>query len=173
MKRSPSPSSQRGAVLITTVILLVLLTILALAAVSMNSTQTRVATNSADNLVAYQTAEAALNQAETALANFAYNGFTANTQGQYMFNPGGSPVWAGNLSNASWWQSSTNAIQAFQGGSSQQAAYVIEQLPSVALKGQSTSSSSPTMVSVYRITARSVGASGQSPVVLQTTMQVQ
>lgn len=169
MTRAHLRSSQRGAVLLTTVILLVLLTILALAAVSMNSTQTRVATNSADNLVAYQTAEAALNQAETALISGSYTGFGLNTQGLYTFTPGSTPLWAANLSTASWWQSATNAIQGFQGGSSQPAAFVIELMPPVIKPGQGMKA----VVNVYRITARAVGTSGQSPVVLQSTMQVQ
>lgn len=169
MTRANLRSSQRGVVLLTTIIMLVLLTILALAAMSMNSTQTRVATNSADNLVAYQTAEAALNQAETALVSGSYTGFGLNTQGQYTFSPGSTPLWAANLSNTSWWQSATNAIQGFQGGSNQAAAFVIELLPPVIKPGQGMN----TLVNVYRITARAVGASGQSPVVLQSTMQVQ
>lgn len=159
--------SQRGAVLLTTVMLLVLLTILALAAVSMNSTQTRVATNSADYQVAYQTAEGALSQAQNNLIGGTYtaSAFAANTNGLYVFDPAAAPVWA----NSSIWATSSAVIPGFQGGSSTGAQYLIEKLPPVTKPGQSLK----TPVQVYRITARAVGKSGRSPVVLQSTVQIQ
>lgn len=160
-------ASQRGAVLLTTVILLIVLTLGALAAVSMNSTQTRVATNSADNQVAYQTAEGALGEAEKNLIAGAYSpsSFVANTNGLYVLDPAATPVWA----NPSIWTTTGATIQGFQGGSSAGAQYVIEKLPPVTMPGQSMK----TPVQVYRITARALGKSGRSPVILQSTVQVQ
>lgn len=162
-----SAGSQRGAVLITTVLMLILLTLGALAAVSMNSTQTRVATNSADNQVSYQTAEGALSEAKTKLLAGVYSaaGFAANTNGLYVFDPAVAPVWT----DPSIWITSGAVIQGFQGGSSAGALYLIEKLPPVTKPGQSMK----TPLQVYRITARAVGKSGRAPVVLQATVQVQ
>jgi type IV pilus assembly protein PilX len=157
-------------VLVITAILLVLLTILALAAVSMNTTQTRIATNSADSQVAYQTAEAALNQAQAKLLAGSYTAFAGNTAGLYTASTATTPVWLGQNNNSDWWSSAANAIQGtFAGGSTAAGAYVIELLPTVTKPGQNVDA--PTQV--YRITARGVGASGTSPVVLQSTVQVQ
>ena len=160
-------TAQRGAVLITTVILLILLTLGALAAMSMNGTQTRVATNSADHQVAYQTAEGALGEAASKLLAGAYSAseFAANTKGLYVFDPTAAPVWA----NPSIWKTSGAVMPGFQGGSSAGAYLLIEKLPPVIKPGQNMKS--PTQV--YRITARAVGTSGRSPVILQSTVQMQ
>ena len=167
MSATSLKSRERGAVLLTTVMLLVMLTVLALTAVSMNTIQTRMATNSADYQVAYQTAEGALNQAQNALLAGTYpaSGFAANTNGLYVFDPSTAPIW----SNASTWTTATAVLQGFQGGSNQTAQYVIEKLPPIIKPGQSMK----TPVQVYRVTARAVGKSGRSPVTLQTTVQVQ
>jgi type IV pilus assembly protein PilX len=161
------PSAQRGVVLFTTMMLLVMLTILALAAYALNTTQTRVATNSADSMVAYQTAEGTLAQAESALLadTYADSSFAANSNGLYVFDPSAAPVWK----DASIWSSANAVLPGFQGGSSAPAAYLIERLPSVSKPG----SNMRTQTRVYRITARAVGKSGGSAVILQSTVSVQ
>ncbi|MFC5474695.1 pilus assembly PilX family protein [Paraherbaspirillum soli] len=158
--------SQRGSVLITTTILVLMLTMMALAALSLNSTQTRIATNAADAQVAFQAAEGALNQAinNVLAGNYAAGGFLANTKGLYLFSASSAPLWS-----SVDWTSSSAVIQSFQGGSSAPAAFIIEQLPSVIRPGQNMK----TPAQIYRITARAVGASGNSPVVLQSTVQIQ
>lgn len=67
------------------------------------------------------------------------------------------------------WSSSSSVISSFQGYSNSQAGYIIEQLPSIIQPGQNIKS--PTYV--YRITARSLGASGNTSVMLQSTVQIQ
>jgi type IV pilus assembly protein PilX len=158
-------------VLITTAVLLVVLTILALAAVSMISTQTRVATNSADVQVAYQAAEGGLTTAQNQLiaGTIPAANFLANAGGYYIFDTTGArpPVWT----DAATWGDAGKVVQGFlNGGSSGPAyAYVIEQLPPVIRPGQAMNK--PTQV--YRITARATGLSGNAPVVLQSTLQLQ
>jgi type IV pilus assembly protein PilX len=168
-RRKPFPSSQRGVVLIATMILLVLLTILALTAVSMNSTQTRVAANSADQQVAYETAEGVLSQAESNVIAGLYptSAFAANAAGLYIFDATAGPVWQ---TNASLWSTPGATISTgFGGGSSQPGQFVIELLPPVIKPGQAMNA----QTQVYRVTAYGVGQSGKSPVILQATMQVQ
>jgi type IV pilus assembly protein PilX len=156
-----SRASQRASVLITTMILLMMLTVLGLAMISLNTTQTRIATNSADAQAAYQTAEGALNQAAANLQAGSYPlaNFTANTNGLYIFNSASAPLWTTVV-----WSNATAAIQCTACGSSTNAAYVIEYLPAVNIPG------TPTPQRVYRITARAVGISGSSPVMLQATV---
>jgi len=170
MKTRRHRSPERGVVLIATAVLLVILTVIALAGVSMISTQTRVATNSADVQVAYQTAEAALSDAQNQLiaGSFVPSAFAQNNGGLYVFDPSAPPVW----SDAHLWlpaNASKVLTSNFQGGSSSAPAYVIEQMPSVIKPGQDMKR--PTQV--YRITARATGRSGNAPVVLQSTVQIQ
>jgi type IV pilus assembly protein PilX len=163
MSRQPfsSRASQRASVLITTMILLMMLTVLGLAMMSLSTTQTRIATNSADAQAAYQTAEGALNQAAANLqaANYPLASFIANTNGLYTFDSASAPWWT-----TVSWSNASGAIQCTACGASTKAAYIIEYLPAVNIPG------SPTPQRVYRITARALGISGSSPVMLQATV---
>ena len=162
MNAYPTLERQNGSVLIITLIVLLMLTIMAVSEVSFNSTQTRIATNTGDKQVAFQTAQGALNTATNNLLANNHTNFTANTNGLYLFSASNPPLWS-----TINWSSASSVIMSFQGRSSAQAAYFIEQLPSVIQPGQDFNSAS---VYVYRITARAVGASGQVPVILQSTV---
>lgn len=157
--------SEHGSTLIVTIILLFIITVMAVTEVTFNSLLTRIATNSADALIAYQTAEGALNQAVNKILTGTYkvSNFIANTNGLYLFDPTIAPVWT-----TVNWGSASAAVQSYQGNSSARATYIIEQLPSVTLPGQSMSKAT----SIYRITIRAVGASGSSPTVLQAIVQI-
>lgn len=163
---TPSRLSQRGSVLIITLLLMLMLTVIAVTQISFNSTQTHIATNTADAQIAFQTAEGVLNEATNTLlaGNIALAGFMANTNGLYLHNPTNASLWS-----TVDWTNANAVIRSYQGGSSAQGAYLIELLPSVVKAGQNASI--PTQV--YRITARAVGASGNSPVILQSTLQIQ
>lgn len=159
-------SVQQGYILLTTLILLIALTVLALAGVSLNNTQTRIAANATDTEICFEKTEGALNEAINYLINGTYtvNDFLQNTRGLYLFAPTAAPLWT-----TVNWSSSTAVINSFSGSSGSQASYIIEQLPSVVQPGQNMKT--PTYI--YRITARSVGASGNNAVLLQSTIQIQ
>lgn len=150
---------QRGATLILTLVFLLVLTVLAVSQISVNSLLTRIATNSGDALVAFQTAEGALSQAANLILSGTYSlsNFLANSNGLYVYNASNAPVW----STVNW--SGSAVILSYQGNSSARAAFMIEQLPSVTMPGQSMSK--PTLI--YRVSARAVGASGNGAVILQ------
>ena len=160
-----TPQKQKGSVLIITMIVLLMLTIMAVTEVSFNSTQTRIATNTGDKQVAFQTAQGALNDATNNLLANTYTNFAANTNGLYTLVASSAPRWT-----TINWSSPSSVIMSFQGSSSAQAAFFIEQLPSVIQSGQNFGSAT---VFIYRITVRAVGASGQVPVILQSTVQMQ
>ncbi|MGL5742318.1 MAG: pilus assembly PilX family protein [Legionella sp.] len=147
-------------------ILLIILTLLALADVSLNTTQTRIAANATDSEVSLEKTEGALNQAINNLMNGTYNAtdFLQNSNGLYLLNPGDPSLWT-----TVNWSSSASVINSFQGYSNSQASYIIEQLPSIIQPGQNMKT--PTYI--YRITARSVSASGNTAVILQSTVQIQ
>ncbi len=153
-------SRQRASVLIMTLILLIMLTVLGLGMISMNSTQTRIATNSADAQQAYQTAEGALNSAANNLqqGNYTLASFLANTNGLYAFDPTIAPRWQSVI-----WNSSTSVILCTTCGMGTQAAFIIEYMPPATTPGSATRQ-------VYRVTARALGVSGKSPVILQSTV---
>ena len=157
---------QQGSVLIITLLLMLMLTLLAITQVSLNSTQTRIASNTADTQIAFQTTEGALNEATNNLfaGNYAASDFLTNTKGLYLFNANQAPLWI-----TIDWGNSNAVIPSFQGSSKTQADFIIELLPSIVKSGQNIAF--PTQV--YRITARAVGPSGGSAVILQTTVQIQ
>lgn len=157
---------QQGSVLIFALMLLIMLTIIAVAQMTMNTPQIRIANNSADQQVAFHTAEGALNEAINNLLSGQYStaSFLNNANGLYLFNPNNAPIWT-----TLDWSSTSSSIKSFQGGSNAQSSYIIEQLPSIIQGGQNINSP----VNVYRITARGVGASGGSVVILQSTVQIQ
>jgi type IV pilus assembly protein PilX len=156
----PIVARNRGGILITTLILLVMLTILSLTMMSLNITQTRIATNSADAQESYQTAEGALNQAAANLqaGNYSLADFSANANGLYIFSSNSAPIWT-----TVNWANAAGSIQCTSCGVSGTAAYVIEYLPPVLVPGSGTKKA-------YRITARAVGVSGLSPVILQANV---
>jgi type IV pilus assembly protein PilX len=165
-QNTKSNTSQKGYVLLMTMILLIILTILAMTDVSLNSTQTRIAANATDTEISLEKTEGALNEAINKLINGTYNAteFLQGNNGLYVLNPDNPPLWT-----TVDWSNSAAVIHSFQGVSGSQASYIIEQLPSVIQPGQNIKT--PTYV--YRITARSVGASGNTAVVLQSTVQIQ
>lgn len=154
----------RGFALFIALIILMVLSIFSVSQVSKNSILTRIAANSVDAMIAFQTAEGALNQGVNQLAagNYSVNNFVSNSNGLYLLSPTTAPAW----STINW--SGSQAIQSYQGQSNTAGAYVIEQLPSVTIGGQSMAR--PALV--YRVTARGVGASGGAPVILQALVQI-
>ncbi len=158
-----------GFVLLTALILVLILTVLALAGVALNSTQTRIAANTASQDVAFQAAEGALNQAQQNLlnGNYTQSAFLANTSGLYLFNAATAPIWT-----TVTWTSSSEAIPVSNWSSlvsGVKAYYIIEQLPSVISPGRSFK----TPARVYRITAYATQQSGGAPVMLQSLVQIQ
>ena len=158
--------TQQGYVLLMTLVLLILLTILALTQVALNSSQSRIAANATDSEVSFEKTEGAINEATNYLINGTYSStnFLRNNNGLYLFDPNVSLLW-----KTINWSSSASVINSFQGGTGTQATYIIEQLPSVVLPGQNMKV--PTHV--YRVTAHSIGASGNTSVLIQSTLQIQ
>lgn len=162
---------QRGFVLLTALVMLLVLTLIALVAMSFEANQARVAGNTANAQIAFETAEGALRIAEGSLlsSTYAANQFvTGGANGLYLFNPLSQPIW----SQSSTWGGGNVIVSGFTGQSATAALVVIEQLPSVSLPGQNLASiqyggGSPP-ARVYRITARAVGANGKAPVMVQS-----
>jgi type IV pilus assembly protein PilX len=171
IRRGPArPPAQRGFILVTALILLVVLTMLALSAFGLIGTQTKVAANSASQQLTFQAAEGALQQAQTNLLGGSYTPaqFAANSAGLYVYNPSNAAPWttvnwassSAVMSSNSWATSLPSSISA---------AYMIEMMPPVVIPGQNFANPA----SVYRITAYATQASGGAPVMLQSLVQIQ
>lgn len=163
---------QRGFVLLTALVLLLVLTLAALVAMVYQANQARVAGNTANAQISFETAEGALRIAEGQLLTGAYTGVpftTAGNNGLYLFNPLQAPLWT---NPSTWSGSGTTFASTFSGLSSAAPQVMIEQLPSVAMPGQSLASvqygGGVQTVNVYRITVRAVGANGKAPVMVQS-----
>lgn len=162
----PLTTNQKGFILITTLVLLVMITIIGMAQISMNSTQTKVTANTTDIEINYEKTEGALNEAINKLIKQEYDNedFANNTNGLYLCNSNAAPTW-----KTLNWDSAASVIPSFQGLSGKQASYIVVQLPSVAQPGQNMK----TLTRIYRVTSRSVAQSGLSSVMLQNTVQIQ
>ncbi len=160
--KSQQSGKQSGFVLITALILVVILTILALAGEVLNSTQTRIAANTASQQTTFQAAEGALNQAQTDLYTGLYTkaSFLANSNGLYTYNQNAAPLWT----TVNW--NSGGVIVSAWGGlpTGVRAAFIIEMMPSVNLPGGPSN--------VYRITAYATQSSGGSPIMLQSMVLI-
>lgn len=160
--RPQRPYKQTGFVLITALILVVILTVLALAGEVLNSTQTRIAANTASQQTTFQAAEGALNQAQTNLYTGLYtqSTFLANANGLYTYNQNSVPLWT-----TVNWNSGSVIVSAWGGlPTGVKAAFIIEMMPSVNLPGGPSN--------VYRITAYATQSSGGSPIMLQSMVLI-
>ena len=176
MKKMGAPvkmQHQHGSVLVITILLLISLTIIGLSTVVLNTTQTRIATNSADQQIAFQTAEGALAEAQQFILDgvakntlnvSSFVDSTSSSTGLYVTNPSNQkPLW-----NTVKW--GAGAVQSFKGKSAQPSAYIVELLPPFHVKG--TPQNQRTLA--FRISARAIGANlaSPSPVILQTVFQI-
>ncbi|HUW28323.1 MAG TPA: PilX N-terminal domain-containing pilus assembly protein [Sulfuriferula sp.] len=166
-----SSSRQSGMALMVSLIFLVLLTLLAVSAMHGTILQERMAGNTRDRMLAFQSAEAALRTAESLLGNA---GLPSGT-GIYMV-PNTSP--AATYTSAQQWDTSypwTTSAASLTGGSisgvASQPLYVIERLtttpPSSGPQVKLINFGPTAGQGYFRITSRGVGATTNAAVILQ------
>jgi len=150
---------QRGVVLFTSLVLLVILTLVAVMLSRLQTVEERISQNDQDHQVAIQAAEATLRFAEVGLYNGTYAAFSTNGGGMYTWQIGTPDAYR-------TYNLSSPAAQFLPYGgpalpSSQNPEFLIEKMPAVALPGTSLSQQqygSPTPpVMVFRITAYAYG----------------
>lgn len=166
--------AQRGMALVISLVLLIVLSLTALAAMKFVATQSRVASNSWNAQMSLATGEGALVTAENQLlSGVTPRDFAANAHGAYRLDWNNVPQWA--QSGFAW--SGSNVLPAVIFSNSlypKSTAHVVaEQLPSVAAPGQSLCGSAygcnGGILHVFRVTANAVGPDGKLPVLLQDT----
>jgi type IV pilus assembly protein PilX len=179
----PTPASrqrnEKGIVLLVGLIILLVMTLVGLSATRSTLLEERMSGSTTDNNVAFQAAEAALREGERSLQAPVLPSFN-NSGGRYVAleyaNPDQAPrweQWKGSNESSNW---STNAI-AYNGMSTApaplnqaSARYYIEEFPLVYGAGESLAADAPVdELGFYRVTARGVGISGMTTVIVQST----
>ncbi|NOX51850.1 MAG: pilus assembly protein [Gammaproteobacteria bacterium] len=171
----PLPKQQKGVALFISLVLLLILTIIGVSSVQTTSLEVRMTRNEHDSMLAFQSAESALRDAEAQLELITSTaGFTdAGNNGLYDSAEMGD---AENWLDANVW-SGTNSVVAATAVSGVFAAprYVIEWVASVDradLTGefqQTYGSSGADVVEIFRITAQGVGGTANARVLLQSS----
>lgn len=182
-----APSRQRGAVLYIALILLIILTIIGVAAARLQTGEAVMARNDHNHQLALQAAEAALRNTEINLAdgNWSIPQFAANANGLYVLStevqgglPSGIP---GSIADQIIWNATfpapnpaamtyTGPVLANAPASPAPTQVIIENLPPVARAGDPlcTPSNQTQSCSVYRVTVHAVGGDGSASATLQS-----
>jgi type IV pilus assembly protein PilX len=161
--------------LFISLVLLLLMTIAGVSAVQTTTLEERMARNTHDSLMAFQSAEAALRQAETWLeanVNSTVNFSVAGNNGLWTAAEfGDAEVWE---NAAAWTGSGSVQVTTSVPDVAAQPRYMIEWVATVertenAVMLQSSYNSLFDRIEVFRITARGTGGSANSQVFLQST----
>jgi type IV pilus assembly protein PilX len=163
-------AQQRGAILVTSMLLLLVLTIIGVTVMQMSRMQERMAGNSRDVNLAFQAAEGALRNAESFIRVQDVRPLTCSTSACDVWAEGGVTGTIANQ-NATWWETNGRTYsQEAMGGLREPPAAVIEELGFVRTDGGVVMGQDPPDGrDFYQVTSRSTGGSGQAEIVLQST----
>jgi type IV pilus assembly protein PilX len=165
---------ERGAILVTSLLLLLILTVLGVAMMKMTNMQERMAGNTRDLNLALQGAEAALRDGERELDDMVDYATPTNGAGCVVCEPDVLPV---NLDDPTVFDWEANAhefgvdgTQEFaglpQGNLDEDPRFTIEE---TARRPESADVTEESMRVFYTVTSRSTGSTGQANTVLQST----
>jgi len=164
-------NQQKGAVLIISLILLLLLTLIGASAIQTSTLEEKMAGNMRDQNIAFQSAEAGLRQGEQQVTGvlpvFTLSGNGVGSTGRYKLDGAILPDPRGFWVGLDW--NNVNKVATYKPGIS----YIIEELPPIESECLSAgdtllAGSAYQAVRWYRITARGTGASGSAEVIVQS-----
>jgi type IV pilus assembly protein PilX len=160
---------QHGAVLVTAMLLLLVLTIIGVTAMQMSRMQERMAGNTRDVNLAFQAAEGALRSGEAYIAGLEIEPIGCSTSPCQVWQESAVATSVASLQE-SWWETNGQTFgQAAMDDLAEAPTSVVEELGFVRTDGAVNMSDPPDGRNFYSITARSTGGSGQADVVLQST----
>ncbi len=175
----PRPVRQQGVALIVALIFLAVLAILGVAIARNSSMEERMAGNTRDRDLAFQAAEAALKDADADLPCFVNpssppcpnpnpNPFDGSTPGliTYVANANDPAYW-----RAYNWDAASQEATAALANVEAKPRYVIEKKPNTIIPPVPPSVT-PTTVQHFRVTARGVGGSADTIVILQSEYEI-
>lgn len=168
------PARQRGAVLIVSLILLLVLTLIGVAGMQTTTMEERMAANTRDSNVSLQAAEAVLRDAEAFLdTNLPPRGDFDGSDGLYFFGTTSMRAPAWDDANAFSAGNSRDYGGNDLDGVAEQPRYFVEELPRVRCPGSSAAAgtSEGALPRAFRVTARGVGGNENTTTVLQSTFR--
>ncbi|HEV2333233.1 MAG TPA: PilX N-terminal domain-containing pilus assembly protein [Gammaproteobacteria bacterium] len=170
--------AERGAVLVISLLMLLVLTLIGLAATRSTTLEERMAGNQRDQQLAFEEAEMALRDGESALQNaapgqFDNSGYLYNESATVTWGPGAAGTTVDSNTVVDWSGASTQTAQ-FSGsmaglpsGATPPRYYIIESSQTGSVAGESLAADTPsTGGTIYYVYARGVGLSGENAVVL-------
>jgi type IV pilus assembly protein PilX len=151
-----SAIGQTGSALIVALIFLLLMTLIGTSAMQISSMQERMASNWRDWNTAFQSAEAALREAETFLRVTVALPEFADADGYYQVNSPNRPVWHGDVQSDG--DGSIEYASAALEGVAQPPRYFIEELSTIKPPGSETCTGCPLSdATFFRVTAVGYG----------------
>ncbi|MEM7097111.1 MAG: pilus assembly protein [Pseudomonadota bacterium] len=167
------PKSQTGVALFISLVLLLILTIIGVSSVQTTTLELRMSRNEHDRLLAFQSAESALRDAEAALELVPSTAFFDGTNGLYQIaDMGNDEVW---WAAATWTGGNSTTAPNNIDGVAAPARYIVEHMGAIIRENNAHQQDGPyanastDRIEMFRITARGVGGTANSVVVLQTT----
>lgn len=164
------PIKQKGAILVISLIILLIMTLLGISVMSVNILEEKMVNNDRQYKEALHAAELTLREAEKLIDPGAtYNGAlttsgtTASHRGLYLATAAPSGGWWTGVN----WSSSVQARESSSSGANKSIHYIIEQLP--AAPADSKEAGVAVTKKYYRVTSRAVVAGSNAKVMLQTT----
>ena len=164
---------QHGVVLVISLLMLLVLTMIGVAATRSTTLEQRMTTNQNDQQVAFEAAEAALRSGESALSNsIPVNAYASNTAGAYMLN----------TMTVNWrtinWDASGGAVFDYTGLQPNTLIdptyFVVENNITGFIPGRNIVQGQPLNNTViYYVYARGVGLSSNNAVVLESVYEMQ
>lgn len=163
------PTRQRGAALAVSLIMLLIMTLIGVTAMQTTVIEERMAGNAKDSHVAFQSAEAALRQAEAYLNGTATIGPFDGTAGMYDQDSAPAPS---NLESDANWPATAIAYARSLSEVSGAPQYIIEHMRPVLDPDRSLAADEPLPeTGIYRVTARATGNTDTAVSVLQSTFK--
>jgi type IV pilus assembly protein PilX len=171
------PVHQRGTILVTSMLLLLVLTIIGVTAMQMSRMQERMAGNTRDLNLAFQGAEAGLRNGEALIQFQSVRPDTSSTAGSQFYTQGSSTIANPETRNVSWWGTRGLEYEADNDRSSTTAEvsdlardprFIIESIGFVS-DSLTVGHGPPQGRDFYQVTGRSTGGSDQANTTLRST----
>lgn len=165
-------SRQHGVVLVISLMMLLVLTMIGLAATRSTTLEQRMTTNQNDQLVAFEAAEAALRSGESTLSNASGISYASNTAGAYTLN----------TMTVNWktinWDATGGQVFDYTGLQPNTLIdptyFIVQNNTTGFIPGESIGSGQPLQNTyVYYIYARGVGLSSNNAVILESVYEIQ
>ncbi len=167
------PRTQKGVALFISLVLLLILTIIGVSSVQTTTLELRMSRNEHDRLLAFQSAESALRDAEVALEAVPSVAFFDGTNGLYQIaDMGNDETW---WADATWTGGNSVVAPTDIADVAGPARYIVEHMGAIVRENNAYQQDGPytnasaDRIEMFRITARGIGGTQNSVVMLQTT----